>query len=154
MLFETVAYAENEDHEYIHVTTTDKSKPTHAFFSDNDRKLGTLKISFAGGHFEPDEWIFVVGDIPSGVYKRSVLGLDLLPNVLTPSFFKGRVIDTPHGKATILGFERFDRKGNTAPHNEYFLGNERTVCKLHEGHTWCFEGNYCMYPAELKEFNR
>jgi len=69
------------------------------------------------------------------------------------SFKVGQTINTAHGIATILGFERFDKNGRQAKYSDIYLGHERAICKLDAGHTWCFEGNYAIYTRELKELN-
>ena len=67
-----------------------------------------------------------------------------------------KTVNTPHGKATILGFERFDKDGNTAPMSQTYRGDERIICKLHEGHTahsYYDNNDYAMYSHEYKNLN-
>lgn len=66
----------------------------------------------------------------------------------------GSIINTPHGRARVLGFERFDKDGMTAPLGNTWRGSERIICELLPNHTWCFNGNYGLYAHEYKELNK
>lgn len=64
-------------------------------------------------------------------------------------------INTPHGKATIKGFERFNEKGFSAPHATTYNGDERIVCELLPNHTWSSDSKfYGLYTHEYKALNR
>jgi hypothetical protein len=65
----------------------------------------------------------------------------------------GDVINTNHGKARILGFERFNEKGFEAPYAPTLHKDERIICELLPGHTWCFEGLYCEFQHTYHELN-
>ena len=65
----------------------------------------------------------------------------------------GDPINTDHGTGIVIGFERFDRKGKSAPMGDVFRGKERIIIKLDEGHTWCFEGSYALFAHEYAKFN-
>ena len=80
MRIEKVAYLEKADHQYVHITTTDKSVPGYARFSDEERKVGELLIASHAGSFKPELWNFVVSDIETGVHKLSDLDIELFPN--------------------------------------------------------------------------
>ena len=79
-MIETIAYKEQSDHEFIHVTTTDKNSPGHAVFSDDERKVGTVSIASHAGYFEPAEWCFAP-EVATGVYKKTDLNFKLLSNM-------------------------------------------------------------------------
>jgi hypothetical protein len=64
-------------------------------------------------------------------------------------------INTPHGKATITGFERFNEKGFSAPPATTYNGDERIICKLNKGHTWSSDdGFYGLFTHEYKALNQ
>lgn len=66
----------------------------------------------------------------------------------------GDIINTHHGKATVVGFERFDDKGMTAPMADTWTGEERILCELSEADLWPgFSPLYAVYPHEYKELN-
>jgi hypothetical protein len=65
-------------------------------------------------------------------------------------------INTPHGKATITGFERFNKKGFSAPHatTRSIYEDERIICELQLGHTWQSDSTfYGLYAHEYKALN-
>ncbi len=72
IIVEKIVYKERSEHEFSHVTDTDKSKAGHAFFSDDHRKLGTLRIECDGGYFEPELWNIIAPtvEIENGVHKN------------------------------------------------------------------------------------
>jgi len=79
-MIEKVAYLEQADHQYIHVTTTDKSSPAYARFSDEESQTGSLIIASHADSFKPELWNFVSSDIETGVYKVSELKVELFAN--------------------------------------------------------------------------
>jgi hypothetical protein len=79
-MIEKIAYLEQADHQYIHVASTDKSLPGHASFSREENHTGELIIASHSGGFKPVLWNFVAKDIEPGVYKKSDIDVNLLPN--------------------------------------------------------------------------
>ncbi len=70
---------------------------------------------------------------------------------------KGDNINTPHGEAIILGFERFTPEGYSAPMADTYNGDERIVCKLAPKHTaneYYNEHNYALYTHEYEALNQ
>ena len=65
----------------------------------------------------------------------------------------GDKVTTNHGKAIVIGFERFDKDGMTAPMADTFNGSERILCKLEPDSTWPFEGVYALYLHEYEKLN-
>lgn len=68
----------------------------------------------------------------------------------------GETVNTPHGDATVLGFERFDAEGQTAPMADTYSGGERIICKLSPNHTalgYYDKNNYALYTHEYEELN-
>ena len=63
------------------------------------------------------------------------------------------IVNTPHGKAKVLGYERFDKEGMTAPMSQTRIGDERILCELLPGHTWLHDGVYALYSHEYEELN-
>jgi hypothetical protein len=65
----------------------------------------------------------------------------------------------PHGKATVIGFERFNSKGFSAPMSpvQSEAMDERIVCTLDDGHTWPIgkdiSENYCAFPHDIMLLN-
>ena len=48
----------------------------------------------------------------------------------------GQYLQTPHGFGRIIGFERFDKDGFSAPMASEWRGEERVLLNLLPGHTW------------------
>lgn len=48
----------------------------------------------------------------------------------------GQYLQTPHGVGRIIGFERFDEEGFSAPMASEWHGEERVLLNLLPGHTW------------------
>jgi len=48
----------------------------------------------------------------------------------------GQYLQTPHGVGRIIGFERFDKDGFSAPMASEWRGEERVLLNLLPGHTW------------------
>jgi hypothetical protein len=82
-VIETIVYAELASHEFVHVTTTDRHETGHAFFTDNERKAGKLRVHDCNedeSWFEPEQWNFAPKGLEAGVYHRSEVGVALLEN--------------------------------------------------------------------------
>lgn len=65
----------------------------------------------------------------------------------------GDIINTPHGKAEVIGFERFSQKGFTAPMSNTYKGTERILCTLLPGHSWISNRTYALFSSEFKKHN-
>ena len=65
----------------------------------------------------------------------------------------GDTVHTPHGLGYVVGFERFDEDGWTAPMGDSWNGNERILCNLDDPREWPFDGLYALFPHEYKELN-
>ncbi len=79
-MIEKVAYLEQADHQYIHVTTTDKSVAGYASFSNEENQTGFLIIASHAGSFKPELWSFVSDEVEVGVHKVSELKVELFAN--------------------------------------------------------------------------
>jgi hypothetical protein len=50
-------------------------------------------------------------------------------------FYKDQKVQTPHGKGSIVGFEKFNTKGFSDHHSDTDIGG-RIIVKLEQPHTW------------------
>lgn len=57
---------------------------------------------------------------------------------------------TDHGPGVVVGWEAFDKEGNSIELSTEDNGN-RVAVKLDDGHSWCFDGLYYDREAALKK---
>lgn len=62
----------------------------------------------------------------------------------------GDRLKVPHGVGTVVGFERFDAEGFSAPMADVDDGVNRIVLRLDPGHSWpCGDRNYAVFQSQL-----
>ena len=74
-------------------------------------------------------------------------------DMVQSSVVKGATLLTEHGAGVVVGFERFDSSGFSAPMADIQKGKERIIIELSAGHNWPCKGNYALYFHEIKKFN-
>jgi hypothetical protein len=71
------------------------------------------------------------------------------------NILKGDRLKTDHGMATVIGFERFNSKGFTAPMADTIgYTGERIICTLDSDNTWPCTGNYAAFQHDLVRLNK
>jgi len=78
-----VVYAEQADHEYLHVATIDTSPaftPGLGYIVREGPNRGCLAIRDPKGDFQPDLWNFMDEDKEPGTYHRDDITICLLAN--------------------------------------------------------------------------
>ena len=78
-----VVYAEQADHEYLHVATIDTGpefEPGLGYIITEGTNRGCLAIRDNGGDFQPDCWNFIDSDKEPGTYHRDDITEMLLAN--------------------------------------------------------------------------
>lgn len=70
------------------------------------------------------------------------------------SIEKGNRVSVRCGTGTVVGFEVFTKKGDSAELSDTQSGDERIAVKLDAGHTWSFDDElYYAYPKEIQRIH-